>query len=192
MEQIFESFISLFRRFSGSYLSLFRRLGHAFPSLMRMLGRVFPSLLRATSYAAPFLLREGSELVEGRVRSHIMSEAVSPMASSEENPLLHHLQSQSESVLWNVLDGSKIGGLEFLRQYSVGSYLLDFYCPSLKLGIDIVDKAGVRVDEVINKLKEEYLTSCGISRLQCSSEEIFYHCDHIVTQILERQNGKEI
>ena len=142
MEQIIESFISIFRRFSGSYLSLFRRLGHAFPSLMRMLGRVFPSLLRATSYAAPFLLREGSDLVEGRVRSHLMSGVASPMATGGENPILHHLQAQSESVLWNV--------------------------------------------------KEEYLSTCGISRLQCSSEDVFYHCDQIVTQIMERQNGKEV
>ena len=114
------------------------------------------------------------------------------MATGGENPILHHLQAQSESVLWNVLSGSKISGLEFLRQVPVGSYLLDFYCPSLKLGIDIVDKAGASMDDAMNKLKEEYLSTCGISRLQCSSEDVFYHCDQIVTQIMERQNGKEV
>ena len=43
----------------------------------------------------------------------------------------------AEAALWNVLKGNKVCGLRFRRQYSVGSYVLDFYCPALRLAIEL-------------------------------------------------------
>ena len=41
-----------------------------------------------------------------------------------------------EKVLWNKIRNSKLGH-KFFRQYSVDGYVLDFYCPEKRLGIEI-------------------------------------------------------
>ena len=43
----------------------------------------------------------------------------------------------SESALWNWLKKKQVSGLQFRRQYSVGNHILDFYCPALKLAIEL-------------------------------------------------------
>jgi very-short-patch-repair endonuclease len=43
----------------------------------------------------------------------------------------------SEQRLWNWLRNRTFGGFKFRRQVPVGRYVLDFYCPALKLGIEV-------------------------------------------------------
>jgi very-short-patch-repair endonuclease len=42
-----------------------------------------------------------------------------------------------EHILWSSLRGRKLMGLKFHRQFSVGRFILDFYCPFLKLAIEL-------------------------------------------------------
>ena len=44
--------------------------------------------------------------------------------------------TSSEKVLWNKIRDTKLG-YRFLRQYSVEGYVLDFYCPEKRLGVEI-------------------------------------------------------
>ena len=37
-----------------------------------------------------------------------------------------------EATLWLILKNRQIDGVRFRRQFSVGEYILDFYCPELK------------------------------------------------------------
>ena len=43
----------------------------------------------------------------------------------------------SERRLWNWLRNRTFGGFKFRRQAPVGRYVLDFYCPVLKLAIEV-------------------------------------------------------
>jgi very-short-patch-repair endonuclease len=43
----------------------------------------------------------------------------------------------AEVLLWNELKGSRMLGYSFLRQRPVYKYIVDFYCPRLKLVIEI-------------------------------------------------------
>jgi very-short-patch-repair endonuclease len=43
----------------------------------------------------------------------------------------------AEVLLWNQLKGSKMMGYSFLRQRPIYKYIVDFYCPRLKLVIEI-------------------------------------------------------
>ena len=42
----------------------------------------------------------------------------------------------SERKFWQAIKGKQLG-VKFRRQYSVDFYILDFYCPELKLAIEI-------------------------------------------------------
>jgi len=47
----------------------------------------------------------------------------------------------AEATLWKLLKNSKLDGRKFRRQHSIGNYILDFYCPSEKLAVEL-DGAG--------------------------------------------------
>ena len=43
----------------------------------------------------------------------------------------------AEALLWRRLKRSQLAGHKFRRRHSVGPYVLDFYCPTEKLGIEL-------------------------------------------------------
>ena len=43
----------------------------------------------------------------------------------------------AEAKLWSLIKNSKLDGRKFRRQHSFGSYILDFYCSSEKLAIEL-------------------------------------------------------
>jgi very-short-patch-repair endonuclease len=42
-----------------------------------------------------------------------------------------------EARLWGNLKGNQLDGLSFRRQHPAGPYVLDFYCPQLRLSIEL-------------------------------------------------------
>jgi len=53
-----------------------------------------------------------------------------------------------ERMLWKMLRRRQIEGLRFLRQYSIGPYILDFYCPKIRLALEL-DGGQHNEDEAI-------------------------------------------
>ena len=45
--------------------------------------------------------------------------------------------TNEERKIWNLVRNRKILGLKFFRQYSVGKYTLDFYCPLMRFCLEI-------------------------------------------------------
>lgn len=45
--------------------------------------------------------------------------------------------TEAEQVLWQALRGGQVDGLRFRRQHSVGPFVLDFWCPRVKLAIEV-------------------------------------------------------
>jgi very-short-patch-repair endonuclease len=45
--------------------------------------------------------------------------------------------TSAEAALWEMLKSKKLEGRKFRRQYSIGSYIVDFCCPSEKLIIEL-------------------------------------------------------
>src|SRR6185437_3608359 len=42
-----------------------------------------------------------------------------------------------EVVLWTALRKGRLAGLRFRRQHPIGPYILDFYCPSARLAVEV-------------------------------------------------------
>lgn len=51
--------------------------------------------------------------------------------------LLRKEQTEVEKKLWLHIRNRQIHGCKFFRQYGVGSYILDFYCPEVRLAIEL-------------------------------------------------------
>jgi len=50
---------------------------------------------------------------------------------------LRRNQTDAEKALWAYLRNKQFYGMKFFRQYSIGPYILDFYCPNMKLAVEL-------------------------------------------------------
>ncbi len=50
---------------------------------------------------------------------------------------LRRNMTKAEVLLWLQLKSRKMLGQRFLRQYGIDAYVVDFYCPKLKLAIEV-------------------------------------------------------
>ncbi len=50
---------------------------------------------------------------------------------------LRNISTSAEAALWEMLKSKKLYGRKFRRQYSIGSYIVDFCCPSEILIIEL-------------------------------------------------------
>jgi len=58
----------------------------------------------------------------------------------DQKTLRQSLRSNStapEAILWRALKGKQVNGLKFRRQFGLGPYVLDFYCPEIRLCIEL-------------------------------------------------------
>lgn len=45
--------------------------------------------------------------------------------------------TQAENKLWSLLRNRRLGGFKFRRQHPVGGYILDFFCESASIAIEL-------------------------------------------------------
>ena len=93
----------------------------------------------------------------------------------------------AEGGLWNILKGKKIGGLQFRRQYSVGQYILDFYCPALKLAIELDGNYHYNTANSEHDLdrEEDLLNDYGIQTLRFENKIVFEQPQTIFDSVLK-------
>ena len=112
------------------------------------------------------------------------------MNLSNLKPLRRQLRTYgtpAEGALWNILKGKKVARIQFRRQYSVDKHILDFYCPSLKIAIELdgdYHHRGGMPEQDINRdeeLKEKY----GIRTLRFENKMVFQQPEAIVNAIEE-------
>ena len=80
----------------------------------------------------------------------------------------------AEATFWKIVKSSKFEGRKFVRQHSVGNYILDFYCPSEKLAVEL---DGSRHFSSLGAMEDRertaYLESKGIRVVRFENREVF-------------------
>ncbi len=73
----------------------------------------------------------------------------------------------AEQILWKKLKNSQTG-YKFRRQQGIGKYIVDFYCPKLKLAIEIDGDSHYLSKEVKEKddQRENYLKNQGVKYIK--------------------------
>ncbi|MDD4332952.1 MAG: endonuclease domain-containing protein [Patescibacteria group bacterium] len=91
----------------------------------------------------------------------------------------------AEKLLWRKLRNRNFG-YKFRRQYGIGGYIVDFYCPEVKLAIEIDGATHSSDKELKNdKEKEEYIKSIGVALKRYSNCEVYKNQDLVVGDIIE-------
>lgn len=98
---------------------------------------------------------------------------------------LRQALTPAEAVLWRLLKGRQLEGLKFRRQHSVGPYILDFYCPALKLAIEL-DGASYACREEYDGQRTSYLSEkAGITVLHFENRVVFENPEQIFREVKE-------
>lgn len=79
--------------------------------------------------------------------------------------------SISETRLWGLIRRNRLG-FQFRRQYAIGRYFLDFYCPEAKLCVE-VDGEQHELRRDLDQARDEFLLSLGIETLRIPSIDLF-------------------
>ena len=98
----------------------------------------------------------------------------------------------AEASLWTLLQSSGLDGRKFRRQHSVGKYILDFYCPSESLGIEL--DGEVHFNEVAAAYDYErklFLLHFGIKVIRFENNLVFDEREFVVHRIRECFGWKE-
>jgi very-short-patch-repair endonuclease len=87
---------------------------------------------------------------------------------------LRNRSTSAEAVLWEMLKSKKFEGRKFRRQYSIGSYIVDFCCPSEKLIIELDgDPHGEYIKILKDENRDKYLERVGFTVLRFENRFVF-------------------
>ena len=98
----------------------------------------------------------------------------------------------AEARFWTMVKNSQLEGRRFRRQHSVGRYILDFYCPSERLGIEL-DGDG-HFNEAARDYDYErklFLRHFGIKVIRFENKMVFEEEERVIYRIRESFGWQE-
>ena len=103
----------------------------------------------------------------------------------------------AEGLVWSKLRRKQVFGYRFRTQYSVGPYVVDFYCPALKLAVEIDGDSHFLGDAYIDdQQRQAYIESFEIRFLRFTNNQVYQELDAVLDTIAAvaqgSPTGKEI
>ena len=92
---------------------------------------------------------------------------------------------RAEIILWSKLRNKNLG-YKFKRQFGIGKYIVDFYCPKENLVIEIDGATHSTNKEIFNdNIRQKYLESLGLKVVRFTNLEVGQNMDGMLTEINE-------
>ncbi len=99
---------------------------------------------------------------------------------------LRNEMTPAEKRLWLELRASQFQRMRWRRQYSIGPYVLNFYCPAAELGVELDgdshfgDGAEARDAE-----RRAYIEAMGIRVIRFLNQEVYHNMAMLLQRIAE-------
>lgn len=91
--------------------------------------------------------------------------------------------TEAELVLWTQIRNRQLG-VKFLRQYVIGNYIVDFFCASKQLVVEIDGKYHyVEDNPKFDQIRDQYLTQLGYKILRFTNEQVLCNIEQVLTTI---------
>lgn len=115
---------------------------------------------------------------------NLMTEIFNKSKQKTQRRTLRNNATPAERRLWQALQGRQLGGHKFRRQYSVGAYILDFYCPALKLAIEIDGESHCRPGAPEHDARRQaFVESLGIRFLRFTNHDVLHDLPGVLQAI---------
>lgn len=98
--------------------------------------------------------------------------------------ILRRNATKAEQVIWKYIRAKQLG-VKFRRQYTIGTYIVDFYCHELKLIIEI--DGGIHGDETVqkkDKKRQAWLEQHGYTVIRFTNEQVLKETEHVYSEIV--------
>lgn len=90
----------------------------------------------------------------------------------------------AEIILWQELKGKQLKGYKFRRQYGIGNFVVDFYCPEMKIAIEIDGNSHFGdKEEIYDQKRQEFIEKFGINFLCFTNLDIYYKIESVIEKI---------
>ena len=94
----------------------------------------------------------------------------------ERRRALRNNLTSAEAVLWILLKDSQLSGRKFRRQHSIKNFIVDFYCPSEKLIIELDGSSHDNPGQVnADYDRDNDLKTLGLKVLRIENDMVFRH-----------------
>ena len=102
-----------------------------------------------------------------------MTRVFNRRVEKERRQSLRNSLPPAELILWSRLKMRQICAQKFRRQFSVGPYVVDFYCPALKLAIEIDGDSHFQLGEQDkDRTRQQFIESTGVQFLRFRNVEV--------------------
>ncbi len=92
--------------------------------------------------------------------------------------------TDAEKRLWSRIRRKQLKEIQFYRQKNIGDYIVDFYCPSAKLIVEIDGGQHYSGDtRTKDQKRDEFLNRLGFKVLRFSNSDVFENIEGVVQKI---------
>lgn len=121
-----------------------------------------------------------------------MTKLFNKKSEKEKRRYLRNNQTFSEKIVWMNLRQKQVCGERFLRQFGIGKFVVDFYCPHLKLVIEIDGDSHFENRDAVeyDKWRQKLIESLGIKIIRFTNREVNQNIDKVISVI--DKNVREI
>ncbi|HHT9120572.1 MAG TPA: endonuclease domain-containing protein, partial [Candidatus Hypogeohydataceae bacterium YC41] len=114
-----------------------------------------------------------------------MTEIFNKKEHTKKRKHLRKNMTKAEIFLWSKLKRRQLNGLKFRRQYGIDDYTVDFYCPELKLAIEIDGDVHIHNPRIIyDEQRQRYIEALGIKVLRYTNIDVIKNINGVLHDIL--------
>jgi len=118
-----------------------------------------------------------------------MTKHYNKKSEQEKRRSLRNNMTYCEKIVWLHLKKRQLG-YRFLRQYSVDHFVIDFYCPELKLAVELDgDVHNLPEQKEYDISRQKYLEAFGIKFIRITNEEFLSNPNKAFSKIEKKINS---
>lgn len=99
---------------------------------------------------------------------------------------LKNQMTKAEIIFWSKIKKRQLG-YKFRRQYGIGKYIVDFYCPELKFIVEIDgDPHFIGSNILKDKIREDYFKKLGLKIARYNNLEIERNLENVLDNFVKK------
>ncbi len=92
--------------------------------------------------------------------------------------------TEAEEFLWTRIRGRRLNKFKFRRQQHLKGFILDFYCESARLGVEVDGEIHLKKEQAdFDKQRTEYLAEFGVKIIRFTNDEVLNKIQEVLIVI---------
>lgn len=98
--------------------------------------------------------------------------------------------TKAEGLFWHMIVKKRLTGYRFIRQKILGNYIVDFYCPKLKLVVELDGSSHINQEDLdINRMS--FLEKKGLKIIRYTNDLVENQLEGVYYHLLENLKERE-